>query len=94
LYNLALLVVVVAVFLYNLPQSRQELSFDLFEELFIFAVLANVAYCAAYPVDIVAQSSGYQGTWLRIRWLLLALGTSFASVIAQFVARGLFSAAT
>jgi hypothetical protein len=50
--------------------------------LFVLAVLANVAYCAAYIVDVVAQISAFRSTWLRIRWMLLGLGVLFAGVRA------------
>lgn len=91
IYNAVLFAVVGSVFLFHLPQSRQAMSFDLLQGLFVLAVLANVAYCAAYLVDLVVQSSGYQATWFKLRWLLLVLGISFASVITQFVARGIFA---
>ena len=94
LYNAVLLIVVLAVYFYGLPHSRQVLSVDVFLQIFILAMLANVAYCAAYVVDIVAQASGFQVTWLKARWILLALGIAFAATIAQFVARGIFGIAT
>ena len=90
LYNLALIAVVAAVFAFFWPHSRNAISIDLTQGLFVLAVLSNVAYCAAYPVDLLAQASGYRDTWLRIRWGLLAIGTLFACVIAQFFARGMF----
>lgn len=93
-YNVVLLAVVGSIFVYHLPQSRQAVSFDLFQSLFVLAVLANVAYCSAYLVDLVVQSSGYQAAWLKYRWMLLVLGILFASTIAQFIARGTFAGAT
>ena len=94
LYNAALLLVVAGIFLFHLPHSRQLLSFDLLQGLFLLAVLANVAYCAAYPVDLLAQASGFRETWLRLRWGLLAIGVLFACVITQLFARELFVGAT
>lgn len=91
LYNVALGLVVVVVFLANLPSSRSSLSFDLLQGLFVLAVLANVAYCAAHIVDIVLQISAYRTTWLRVRWILLAIGVAFAAVLANFFSRGLFA---
>lgn len=92
-YNMVLVVVTGAVFLSRQPQSAHAISFGLAEELFVLAVLANIAYCAAYPVDLIVQSSGYRANWLRVRWVLLALGLVFAAVITQFVAAGMFSGA-
>ena len=89
-YNVALLIVVAGTFVFYWPYSRQILSVDILQGLFVLAVLSNVAYCAAYPVDLVVQSSAHREIWLRTRWVLLALGIIFACVIAQFFARGLF----
>jgi hypothetical protein len=91
-YNLVLAAIVIAVFLAGAPRSMNLLSADLAMGLFVLAVLANVAYCAAYPIDVAMQHSDYRATWLRARWVLLAIGIAFASVIAQFVARMLFLA--
>ena len=93
-YNLALCVVVLGIYAFNLPHAQRVLSLDSLLTLFVLAVLSNVAYCAAYLVDIVAQSSGYRAVWLKTRWVLLVVGTLFAAAIAQFFARALFSAAT
>lgn len=90
LYNLILSAVVAAFFLLQLPGSRSALSFELVQRLFILAVLANVAYCAAYPVDFVAQFSGFQATWRRNRWVLFAVGALFAGTIARFIAGEMF----
>jgi len=91
-YNLVLAAIVIAIFLAGAPHSASRVSADLAMGLFVLAVLANVAYCAAYPIDVVMQHSDYRATWLRARWLLLAIGIAFASVIAQFFARMLFLA--
>jgi hypothetical protein len=90
-YNAILMAVVVAVFVLQLPGSRWALSPDVAQTFFILAVLANVAYCAAYVVDVVAQYSGFRATWKRYRWVLFAVGIVFASIIARFFAAGMFS---
>jgi hypothetical protein len=59
--------------------------------IFVLAVLANVAYCAAYVVDIFAQHSGFQALWLRYRWIVLAIGILFAGAITHLVAMGMFA---
>jgi hypothetical protein len=92
LYNAMLLAVVVTSFSLAPSASRRALSFELFEQLYLLAVLANVAYCAAYAVDVAALLSGFRATWLRRRWVLLAVGMLFAAVPAHFISRGLFSA--
>jgi hypothetical protein len=90
-YNAVLLAIVVVVFLLHWPASRAALSANLAQTLFILAVLANVAYCAAYVVDVVAQYSGFQSTWRRHRWFLLLVGLISASIITRFFAEGMFS---
>jgi hypothetical protein len=90
-YNAILAVVVAIVFVAQWPQSRLTLSTDLAQTLFILAVLANVAYCAAYVVDVVAQYSGFRDVWTHYRWALFAVGVVFASIIAKFFAVGIFS---
>jgi hypothetical protein len=53
------------------------------------AILANVVYCVAYPVDLLMQQTTFAEGWLRIgRWLLLAAGTAFAAFLAISVTYG------
>src|SRR5215207_3987952 len=73
-YNVVLLVIVGGYFVAGLPSSLQQFSFDLALGLFMLAVLANVAYCAAYPVDIFAQFTGFRGAWSRVRWAVFVIG--------------------
>ena len=88
-YNAALAIVVGAVFAMHPPRFAQVLNVDLVLALFLLAVLANVAYCAAYPVDVFVQRSGLREALRRARGALFVVGTAFAAVIAQFVARGM-----
>jgi len=89
-YNLVLTAVVVIYFVVSYPLSRAILSVDFCLGLFLLAVIANVAYCAAYIVDIFAQASGFRELWQRYRWLLFAIGTTFAAIVTRFVAIGMF----
>lgn len=89
-YNAVLALVVLAVFALNWPQSRSEVSLDLAQGLFILAVLANVAYCAAYVVDVPVQMSAFAAKWKRYRWVLFGIGVLFAAVITRFFATGMF----
>ena len=90
-YNAILIAIVGIVFILQWPGSRSSLSVDVAQTLFILAVLANVAYCAAYVVDVVAQYSGFVATWKRYRWVLFAVGVVFAGIIARFFAADMFS---
>jgi hypothetical protein len=53
--------------------------------------LANVAYCAAYPVDMFAQASGFRNVWRTKRWVLLAIGLLFAGILTRYWAIAMFS---
>ncbi len=90
LYNLALAIVVGAYFVAGFPGSKSVLSIDFGLGLFLLAVAANVAYCAAYPADIFVQASGFRDTWKRARWGLFALDTFFAAFSNRFLAKGMF----
>jgi len=91
LYNLALAAVVIIYFAIGYPLSKGSLTIDFCLGLFLLAVIANVAYCAAYPVDIFAQASGFREIWRRYRKVLFVIGTLFAAIITRFVAMGMFS---
>lgn len=93
-YNLVLAAIVIGhmvYFLKTLAVIRSSMSFDGVLGLFLLAVLANVAYCAAYPVDLFAQWSSYRETWLRYRWILFVLGVTFAAILTRFFSMGMFS---
>jgi hypothetical protein len=89
-YNLALAAIVIIHFAAGYPTSRAILSLDFALGLFLVVVVANIAYCAAYIADIFAQASGFRELWQRYRWLLFAIGTTFAAIISHFVAMGIF----
>jgi hypothetical protein len=90
LYNLALTCIVAAYFVAGYPNSKAALSLNFVLSLFLLAVVANIAYCAAYLVDIFAQMSGFREVWQRARWLLFVIGTTFAAIITRFIAMGMF----
>jgi hypothetical protein len=91
-YNAALLLVVAVTYWAKSPASQVGVNADTLLVLFVLAVLANVAYCAAYVVDVVAQISAFREMWLRVRWMLLVVGVLFAGVLAHFFSGGLFIA--
>jgi hypothetical protein len=92
LYNLLLVAVVVVTFSLNLPLSKAAITIDSVLWLFLLAVLANVAYCAAYIVDIFVQASAFHDQWQQFRWLLFTLGVAFAAVLARYFSMGLLAA--
>lgn len=89
-YNLALGAIVIIYFFVAYPLSRSVITVDFCLGLFLLAVMANVAYCAAYVVDIFVQASGFREVWQRYRKLLFVVGTLFATIITRFVAMGMF----
>lgn len=90
-YNTVLLVVVCAHFIAAWPGSRTLVNRDMLFMLFILAVLANIAYCAAYAVDLFVQFSASRRTWSRWRWSVLAIGTAFGGILAHFFSFGFFA---
>jgi|SRR5579884_4123408 len=56
--------------------STKMLSVDGLLFVLILAVLANVAYWAAYVADVFAQLSAFRPLGLRYRWILLTIGYS------------------
>lgn len=85
-YNAVLSLVFAGVFVTGLPRTLTGIGAGLVVELFVLAVLANVAYCAAYLPDVFAQASAKRDVWRRRRWMLFTLGCWFAGVITVPVA--------
>jgi hypothetical protein len=90
LYNALLAAIVILHFVKGLPGSKTVLQFNSILLLFVLAVLANVAYCAAYVPDVFAQMSSLRESWLRYRWVVLVVGLSFAAVLTHFWSLGMF----
>ncbi|MGE3250593.1 MAG: hypothetical protein AB7J28_13280 [Hyphomonadaceae bacterium] len=57
--------------------------------LIFLAIVANVLYCAAYPVDLLVQASDFRETWRRWRWVLWLAGTGAAALLAAIVLFGM-----
>src|SRR5215467_8027715 len=91
-YNLWLAAVVLTYFFIYWPQSKSLIQLDELSWLFILAVLANVAYCAAYPVDIFVQMSGIREIRGRVRWGLFLIGMLFAGILTRWISIGAFAA--
>ncbi|MCU1283811.1 MAG: hypothetical protein JWO13_161 [Acidobacteriales bacterium] len=89
-YNAVSAMIVLSYFALGLPQSKAVITLDFALYMFVLAVLANVAYCAAYLVDVFAQLSELRDTWLKFRWVLLLIGISFAGVITRVFAIVMF----
>ena len=90
-YNAVLALIVIAYFWIGLPASQHNLTPDLALVIFLLAVAANVAYCAAYIPDLFMQSSDFIQVWRKVRWILFVTGTLFAAIITRFIAMTIFS---
>ena len=90
IYNVILAAIVLIYFAVNYTASKTQMTLNGAQAVFLLAVLANVAYCAAYVADIFAQISGYRELWHRYRWILFVIGMLFAGIITRFVAMGMF----
>ena len=91
LYNLLLAAVVLLHFAVRWPGSRQLIDFNGVLGLFVLAVLANVAYCAAYPADLFLQFSSYREQRRVWRTIIAAVGFTFAAILTHFFSLGGFS---
>jgi len=89
-YNAILAGVVLTYFAANYPASKTVLSLDGALGIFVLAVIANVAYCAAYIPDIFAQMSGYRELWRRYRWVIFVIGILFAAILTRWFSLGMF----
>jgi hypothetical protein len=90
IYNGVLASIVLIYFGLNYPASKAVVSIDSISILFLLAVFANIAYCAAYLVDIFVRSSSYLEQWRKYRWLVFVIGLLFATIITRFIAAGVF----
>ena len=54
----------------------------------ILGAIANTLYCAAYPVDLVAQATPLRHAWRRYRWVLWLLGTLASAFLATLFVVG------
>ena len=91
LYNLILAAIMLGYFAMGLPATKTIVTLNFVFMLFLLAVLANVACCTAYAVDIFAQTSGFRELWQRFRWVLFLIGTVFAGIIPRFWSIAWFS---
>jgi hypothetical protein len=66
------------------PASRAALDLETGLALFILATVANLLYCAAYPIDVFVQLSPYRERWCRFRGTLFVLGLTLAAALTYF----------
>lgn len=90
-YNVVLAAIVAFYFVKGFPASKQSATVDGFLLLVLLAVVANVAYCSVYLVDVFVQFSAYRDFWRKNRWILFVIGLLFAAILTRFLAMGMFA---
>ena len=90
IYNVVLAAIVLIYFGINYPATKSLVSIDSVLGLFLLVVLANVAYCAAYVVDIFVSASSDRIQWQNRHWIIFVIGLLFAGIITRFFAVGMF----
>jgi hypothetical protein len=90
IYNAVLASIFLLHYYLALPDSRHAISLDSVLFLIALAVLANVAYCAAYVADVFAQASTLRDSWRTCRWVLFVVGLVFAGILTRFWAHAFF----
>ena len=93
-YNGLLALIVLWHFGVAWPESKSFLRFDNVLGVFLLAVLANVAFSAAYVADLFIQLSGFRESRATWRLVILLVGFAFAGVLTHFFASGIFASAS
>jgi hypothetical protein len=83
-YNFVLTGLVVGWVVVTWPHFRPGFNLTAFAKMLVLAVLANVCYCAAYPVDFALQLSPTPEFLRRSRALLWWAGMIFAFALAWY----------
>ena len=83
-YNLALIVLAIAVVLRTWPHFRPALTLQSIPPLAVLAALANGCYCAAYVVEILVRHSSFRENWRHWRLGLWLAGTVLALFIEYY----------
>jgi hypothetical protein len=83
-YNIVLTLIALGWLYFTWPHFRPAFHWESALKLLVLAVLANVCYCAAYPVDLAIQCSPSRDTWRRRRWVLWCAGTLFAACFEYY----------
>jgi len=90
-YNLVLATIVLTDLALLWPTSKEAFHAKGLAALFFQAVVANVAYCAAYLADLFVQFSEYRKPWRRWRIVLWLFGTAFAALGAHILTTEMYA---
>ena len=86
-------VVLLAYVLVQFWPALLALPHKLWTEIAALTLVANVVYCAAYPIDLILQATDYRYMWQTAGRPLLWLGLTAASlmlarIVLMFLLRG------
>lgn len=85
IYNLVLTAFVVAWVAGTWPHFRPAMHLQSLLFLVVFALLANVCYCAAYLAELPIQGLGLSAVWIRRqRWAIWVIGTLLAVLFENY----------
>jgi hypothetical protein len=63
------------------PSERHPVTWGSLILLVLLALIANVAYCAAYVPELLLQLTAYRDGWRRWRWIVFAVGLALAGLL-------------
>ncbi len=86
-YNLILLAIVAGAMWLGEQDLRAWVA--LAPSFLVLAVAANLAYCTAYPVDLLVQASDFRTQWRELRWLAWGAGMALAAAFAAVAVLGM-----
>jgi carbon starvation protein CstA len=85
-YNLILLAIVAGAMW--LGEQNWRAWLDLAPAFLVLGVVANLVYCAVYPVDLLLQASDFRPQWRALRWLAWGAGMTLAAAFAAIAMLG------
>lgn len=88
-YNLVLLTIVVVALFASLGTFEWAGMLGMVPGFLMLGVVANILFCAAYPLDLIAQATPLNAHIKPIRWTLLVLGTLQAVMLAAVMLFGM-----
>jgi hypothetical protein len=83
-YTSALLIVVLLWVVFTWPHFRPAFTLEALGKMLVLALLANVCYSAAYPVDWLIQTVSSDIARRRFRWAVWILGMLLALLIENY----------
>ena len=83
-YNAILSIVVLLWLVFTWPHFRPALTLEALGKMLVLGLLANVCYCAAYPVDWVVQAASSDKVRGRFRWAIWILGMLLALLVENY----------